>query len=118
MRTKCASASSIEGVIRDQSPGIRWDVKTRDNQMHDDNSDRALGLPQVIVSLEPLSVPFERAMEVTGLPRTRLFDAVAKKQPTARKAGKATIFEVAELRRFIRSLPTRGRKSEAESMPA
>jgi hypothetical protein len=62
-----------------------------------------------IIVMEPLAVPIEQAPQAAGVARTRIFDAIAKSQLTARKAGKATIIEIPELRRWIRSLPTRGR---------
>src|SRR5215203_2080583 len=68
---------------------------------------------RVVVTLEPLAIPIEIAPVAAGVTRTRIFDAVAKSELTARKAGKATIIEVPELRRWIQSLPTRGRQPEA-----
>jgi hypothetical protein len=79
--------------------------------MHD-NSDAAIAAAHTIIAVEPVALPIE-VPQATGLARTRIFEAVAKNELTARKAGKATIVEVAELRRFIRSLPTRGRSADA-----
>jgi hypothetical protein len=67
---------------------------------------------QVIVAIEPIALPIESAPAAAGVTRTRIFEAVAKGELTARKAGKATILEVSELRRWIQSLPTRGRPAE------
>ena len=66
-------------------------------------------------SIEPLALPIEATPAATGVTRTRIFQAVADKELTARKAGKATIIELAELRRWINSLPSRGRKPETPS---
>ena len=44
-----------------------------------------------------------------GVSRTKIFGAIRDGTLTARKSGKATIIEPPELRRWIRSLPTRGR---------
>lgn len=81
--------------------------------MQNDNSDKAPPQTQVVVMLEPVSVPIEKIPEVTGLARTQIYEAVADGELTARKAGKATIIELPEIRRFIRSLPTKGRKPAA-----
>jgi len=61
------------------------------------------GLPRF--SLTP-----EEADESTGFSRTRIFQAIRKAELTARKDGKSTIIETDELLRWLRSLPTRGRR--------
>jgi excisionase family DNA binding protein len=61
------------------------------------------GLPRF--SLTP-----EEAAESTGFSRTRIFQAIRKAELTARKDGKSTIIETDELLRWLRSLPTRGRR--------
>jgi hypothetical protein len=66
----------------------------------------------VTVSIEPISVEIEKAPELTGASRTRVFQAVREKQLTVRKAGKQSLVEVDELKRWVRSLPTRGRQPE------
>jgi hypothetical protein len=43
----------------------------------------------------------------------RIFQAIADERLQARKDGKATLIEVAELARWISSLPTRGRQQQA-----
>jgi hypothetical protein len=68
-----------------------------------------------ITTIEPVAIPIERVPEVVGLTRTRIFAAVANKELTARKAGRATIIELPELRRWLRSLPTRGRQPDSSS---
>src|SRR5580704_4355116 len=62
-----------------------------------------------------LSVRPEKASEMTDTSRTRIFQAIRDGELTARKAGKSTIIEVDELRRWVRSLPTRGRKPVDEN---
>jgi hypothetical protein len=47
---------------------------------------------------------------VAGITRTQVFDAIRTKKLTARKCGRRTIIEVGELRRWISTLPTRGRQ--------
>jgi excisionase family DNA binding protein len=56
----------------------------------------------------------DEAAQSTGVSRTRIFEAIRDGALTARKAGKSTVIEVDELRRWVRSLPTRGRVPEAE----
>jgi hypothetical protein len=72
-------------------------------------------IERVGISVEPVAIPIERVPEVVGLTRTRIFAAVANKELTARKAGRATIIELPELRRWLRSLPTRGRQPDSSS---
>jgi hypothetical protein len=61
----------------------------------------------------PLAYPVEEAGAAAGVSRTRIFEAIRKNELTARKAGKATIIEVGELQRWLRSLPTRGAQCES-----
>jgi excisionase family DNA binding protein len=65
-----------------------------------------------------ISMTPKRAAEVTGLSRTRIFGAIRDGELTARKDGKATVIETAELLRWVRSLPTRGRVPDTESAAA
>ncbi|MDH2402024.1 helix-turn-helix domain-containing protein [Bradyrhizobium sp. SSUT18] len=55
----------------------------------------------------------EEAAAATGRSRTRIYKAVRDKELTARKDGKATIFEASELRRWLRTLPAIGREATA-----
>jgi hypothetical protein len=51
----------------------------------------------------------------------RVFEAIADREMTARKSrngGKATVVELAELQRWLRSLPTRGRPPEDQAATA
>jgi hypothetical protein len=57
-----------------------------------------------------LSVRPEKASEMTDTSRTRIFQAIRNGELTARKAGKATIIEIDELRRWVRSLPVRSHR--------
>jgi excisionase family DNA binding protein len=51
----------------------------------------------------------DEAAESAGVSRTRIFEAIRDGSLTARKAGKSTVIEIDELRRWVSSLPTRGR---------
>lgn len=55
----------------------------------------------------------EQAAAVTGRSRSRIFKAIKAEELTARKDGGATIIEDEELRRWVRSLPTIGRRLDA-----
>jgi excisionase family DNA binding protein len=60
--------------------------------------------------LPRLSYTPDDAAETTGVSRTRIFMAIRDEELTARKAGKSTVIEADELRRWLRSLPTKGRR--------
>jgi excisionase family DNA binding protein len=55
----------------------------------------------------------DEAAESAGVSRTRIFEAIRDGTLTARKAGKQTLIEPDELRRWVRQLPVRGRVPEA-----
>jgi hypothetical protein len=59
--------------------------------------------------LPRLSLTPEEAALATGFSRTRIFQAIRGEELTARKSGKATVIEIVELTRWVKSLPTRGR---------
>jgi hypothetical protein len=59
--------------------------------------------------LSKLAYPIEEAGPVIGVSRTRIFDAVRNNELTVRKAGKCSVIEAAELKRWLHALPTRGR---------
>jgi excisionase family DNA binding protein len=61
----------------------------------------------------PLAYPVEEAGDAVGVSRTRIFEAIRNNELTARKAGRATIIEATELRRWLSSLPTRGAATAA-----
>jgi len=62
--------------------------------------------------VEAVAVPLERVPSLTGLSRTRIYGAAASGRLTVRKDGKSSIVELAEVRRYINSLPTRGREPD------
>jgi hypothetical protein len=61
----------------------------------------------------PISYPIETVPKVTGISRTKLFEAVKAKKLTVRKAGRSTIVEHPELVRYIKTLPIKGRVPDA-----
>jgi excisionase family DNA binding protein len=60
----------------------------------------------------------DEAAEATGFSRTRIVNAIRDGEMTAHKDGKATVIEVAEIVRWVRSLPLRGKPPEAASTAA
>jgi hypothetical protein len=66
----------------------------------------------------PMAYPVEDTPAVAGVSRTRIFTAIRNGEMMARKAGRQTIIETDELRRWIRSLPTRGRTPENQKAVA
>ena len=61
----------------------------------------------------PLAYAIRDVPAVTGMARTRVFQAIKNKELTARKAGRATIIEADELRRWIKSLAKGGGVGQA-----
>jgi excisionase family DNA binding protein len=62
------------------------------------------------LAIPPIAYSIEDAPQAVGVSRTRIFEAVRNKELTARKAGKSTIIESDELKRWVKSLPTKGRQ--------
>jgi hypothetical protein len=65
-----------------------------------------------LAPLPRIAVTPNAAAEITGRTRTRIFEAIRDKELCARKDRKATIIEIDELRRWVKSLPHRGRQPE------
>ena len=63
----------------------------------------------------PIAYAPEKAAVACGRSRTRIFKAIRDQELCARKDGHATLIEVAELTRWIRSFPTIGRQPENNS---
>lgn len=59
-------------------------------------------IPRIALSVDNASV-------ATGFSVRRIFYAIANGELRARKHGKCTIIELAELQRWVTSLPARGR---------
>lgn len=58
----------------------------------------------------PIAYTPEQAAAATGRSRSRIFKAIKDGELTARKDGKATILEDAELRRWVHALRPIGRQ--------
>jgi hypothetical protein len=69
-------------------------------QMDKQKQDSAVSLPRI--SLTP-----SEAATSTGFSRTRIFGAIRDGKLVARGDGKATIIEIGELQRYVRSLPAK-----------
>src|SRR5262249_27486884 len=66
--------------------------------------------------LEALAYSPAQAAKVVGRSHTRIKKAIREKELTARKDGRATLIEHAELVRWLAALPTIGRKPEQETI--
>jgi hypothetical protein len=62
--------------------------------------------------LDALAYPPAQAAKVAGRSHSRIKLAIRRKELTARKDGRATLIERAELARWVAILPTIGRKPE------
>jgi excisionase family DNA binding protein len=72
-----------------------------------DDTKQGGGIPRLSLTPEELA-------ESAGVGRTAIFEAIRDKQLTAYKAGnRTTLIEVEEGRRWLRSLPWRGRPPES-----
>ena len=67
-------------------------------------------------AVEAVAVPLESVPHLTGLSRTRIFGAAKDGRLTVRKDGKRSIVELAEVRRYIQTLPTRGREPDTAAV--
>lgn len=57
------------------------------------------------VTLKPLHVTIHDAVELSGIPRTGLYEALKRGDLTARKAGRRTLIAYADLEAYLTSLP-------------
>lgn len=62
-----------------------------------------------LAGFSPIAVAIEDAPQAVGVSRTRIFQAIRDNEITARKAGRSTIIEIDELKRWVKSLPVKGR---------
>ena len=65
---------------------------------------------QNLQAIEPIAYSPNGAAVAAGRSRTRIFKAIRDRELIARKDGRATLIEAAELRRWVQSLPTIGRE--------
>jgi hypothetical protein len=66
----------------------------------------------------PIAYAIEDVPDRTGINRCKIFKAIRDKELRARKIGRSTIIEHNELRRWIASLPTRGRPQDRDDVAA
>jgi excisionase family DNA binding protein len=59
------------------------------------------------VNSPPIAVAIENAPQIVGVSRTRIFEAIRNGELSARKAGRSTIIEIDELKRWVKSLPVK-----------
>jgi len=55
-----------------------------------------------------IAVPPLKAAALTGRNRDRIFRAIRDRELIARKDGKATLIEIEELRRWVKTMPVIG----------
>jgi hypothetical protein len=79
---------------------------------HLKNTAAAIDPRESAAPAEFIAHPIEDVPRVSGLTRTQVFGAIRDKRLMARKSGRRTIIERAELERFIATLPTRGREPD------
>jgi excisionase family DNA binding protein len=56
--------------------------------------------------MAPLAITIHEAVKVTGLSRSRIYEALRRQELTALKAGRRTLIPVADLEAYLASLPT------------
>ena len=54
----------------------------------------------------PIAVTIPDAVKLSGLSRTRLYDCLQQGKISARKAGRRTLINFADLEAYLASLPT------------
>jgi excisionase family DNA binding protein len=69
-------------------------------------------IPRIALTVDELA-------QSAGVGRDKIFEAISSNKMTARKAGhRTTLVEIDEARRWIRSLPWRGKPPEGEAPAA
>jgi excisionase family DNA binding protein len=58
----------------------------------------------------PIAYPIEDLPEITGVPRTKVFQAIREQKLSARKVGRSTIITHDALMAWINSLPVKGKQ--------
>ncbi len=58
-----------------------------------------------MTELTPLAISVSEAVRISGLGKTSLYAAIAAGELKVKKAGRRTLVETAELKRFIGDLP-------------
>lgn len=55
--------------------------------------------------MTPLAVTIPEAVKLSGMSRTAIYEALKRKDITARKAGRRTLISFVELEAYLASLP-------------
>ena len=55
--------------------------------------------------MTPLAITIPEAVKLSGMSRTAIYEALKRKDITARKAGRRTLISFAELEAYLASLP-------------
>lgn len=54
---------------------------------------------------EPIAVTISEAVKLSGMSRTALYEALKRQDISARKAGRRTLIQFADLQAYLASLP-------------
>ena len=54
----------------------------------------------------PITVTIPEAVKISGISRTGIYEALRRKDITARKAGRRTLISFADLQAYLANLPT------------
>jgi hypothetical protein len=92
-----------------KTPAVVQAAMPRSSLTADDDADAGRGISRKNFGHLPIAYPIETVPKITGIPRTKIFEAVRAKTLTVRKIGRSTIIERVELERFIKALPIKGR---------
>src|ERR1044071_6881826 len=93
----------ISGLYCARSAALRGTPENRMRKMEADNIKTSSPVPPIAYTPEAAAIASARS-------RTRIFRAIKEKELTARKDGRATVIEAAELQRWVRSFPAIGRQ--------
>jgi hypothetical protein len=102
-----ASASPAEFREKLKASGITSCIRQRTDACIS-NAEATMS-EQSLLDMPRVGFNPEEAAASVGIARTRIFEAIRKRELQARKAGRRTIIEPAELLRWVRTLPIRGR---------
>ena len=56
--------------------------------------------------ISPLAVTIAEAVKLSGMSRTAIYEALKRREITARKAGRRTLISFADLEAYLARLPT------------
>lgn len=60
----------------------------------------------MVQQVNPIAVTVPEAVKLSGLSRTAIYEALKRKDISARKSGRRTLIQFADLETYLASLPT------------